>query len=83
MTKTLMGHATATITVMRLPLFAQVFALAIMAGALVVTTVPTTAQTLPRPDRGFPATTPMPENYDAATFESQLILKRRATLQAW
>ncbi|KAL3214912.1 hypothetical protein MRX96_007003 [Rhipicephalus microplus] len=45
-----LGHATTTITVMRLPLFAQVFALAIMAGPLVVTTVPTSARNLPWPD---------------------------------
>ncbi|KAL3193711.1 hypothetical protein MRX96_002156 [Rhipicephalus microplus] len=57
---------------MRLPLFAQVFALAIMAGPLVVTTVPTSARNLPWPDLGFPAMTPMPETFNAATLGSQL-----------
>ncbi|KAL3173431.1 hypothetical protein MRX96_042095 [Rhipicephalus microplus] len=48
----------------------RVFALAIMAGPLVVTTVPTSAWNLPWPDLGFPAMTPMPETFDAATLGS-------------
>ncbi|KAL3201126.1 hypothetical protein MRX96_043084 [Rhipicephalus microplus] len=57
---------------MRLPLFAQVFALAIMTSPLVVTTVPTSARNLSWPDLGFPAMTPMPETFDAVTLGSQL-----------